>query len=177
MAYLGEEMDVNFIGSAMGLYISGNALGGMTGRIGSALLCDYVSWHTAITIVGIISLLFSLIVLKSLPPSTNFRQRPFQTGYLFTSLYQHLHDPGLLCLYGLAFLGGWVEQIGGMLGNDTARTIGTIASLVMPSESLWQLAAHHMQPPIMSRLGLTPFSPASVPTPAMVAATSRLVLS
>jgi YNFM family putative membrane transporter len=111
MAYLGEEMDVNSIGSAMGLYISGNALGGMTGRIGSALLCDYVPWHTAITIVGAISLLLSLVVLKSLPPSSNFRQRPFQTGYLFTSLYQHLQEPGLLCLYGLAFLtmGGFVS--------------------------------------------------------------------
>jgi YNFM family putative membrane transporter len=111
MAYLGEEMDVSSIGSAMGLYISGNALGGMTGRIGSALLCDYVPWHTAMAIVGVISLLLSLVVLKSLPPSTNFRQRPFQTGYLFTSLYQHLHEPGLLCLYGLAFLtmGGFVS--------------------------------------------------------------------
>jgi YNFM family putative membrane transporter len=111
MAYLGEEMDATSIGSAMGLYISGNALGGMTGRIGSALLCDYLPWHTAIAIVGVISLLLSLVVLKSLPPSTNFRQRPFLTGYLFTSLYQHLHEPGLLCLYGLAFLtmGGFVS--------------------------------------------------------------------
>jgi YNFM family putative membrane transporter len=111
MAYLGEEMDAASIGSAMGLYISGNALGGMTGRIGAALLCDYVHWHTAIAIVGFISLLLSLVVLKNLPPSTNFRQRPFQAGYLFTSLYRHLHEPGLLCLYGLAFLamGGFVS--------------------------------------------------------------------
>jgi YNFM family putative membrane transporter len=111
MAYLGEEMDAASIGSAMGLYISGNALGGMSGRIGSALLCDYMPWHTAIALVGVISLLFSLVVLKNLPPSTNFRQRPFQAGYLFTSLYRHLHEPGLLCLYGLAFLtmGGFVS--------------------------------------------------------------------
>jgi YNFM family putative membrane transporter len=111
MAYLGEEMDVSSIGQAMGLYISGNALGGMTGRIGSALLCDYVPWHAALAIVGGISLLLSLVVLKNLPPSTNFRQRPFQSRYLFTSLYQHLKEPGLLCLYGLAFLtmGGFVS--------------------------------------------------------------------
>jgi YNFM family putative membrane transporter len=111
MAYLGEEMDMNSIGQAMGLYISGNALGGMTGRIGSALLCDYIPWHTALAFVGVISLLLSLVVMKSLPPSTNFRQRPFQAGYLFTSLYRHMHEPGLLCLYGLAFLtmGGFVS--------------------------------------------------------------------
>ena len=111
MAYLGEEMDAQAIGHAMGLYISGNAMGGMTGRIGSALLCSYMPWHMAIALIGVISLLLSLVFLKSLPPSTNFRQRPFRIRYLFTSLYQNLHDPGLLCLYALAFLsmGGFVS--------------------------------------------------------------------
>src|SRR5664279_2181406 len=89
----------------MGLYISGNAVGGMSGRIGSALLCEHLPWHTAIGIIGLFSLLLSLVFLKSLPPSTNFRQRPFRIRYLFTSLGQHLRDPGLLCLYGMAFLG------------------------------------------------------------------------
>jgi len=73
-----------------------------------------------------------------------------------------------LGLYGLAFLGGWVEQIGTIAGNDTARTIGTVVSLMMPSESLWQLAAHNMQPPMMGALTISPFSPASVPTLAVV---------
>lgn len=111
MAYLGEEMDAQAIGHAMGLYISGNALGGMSGRIGSALLCEYVPWHTAIAFIGIVSLLLSLLFLKSLPPSRNFRQRPFEVSYLFTSLLQHLRDPGLHCLYALAFLsmGGFVS--------------------------------------------------------------------
>lgn len=111
MAYLGEEMDAQAVGHAMGLYISGNALGGMTGRIGSALLCEYVPWHSAIALIGVVSLLLSLVFLKSLPPSTNFHQRPFRLHYLFTSLLQHLHDPGLLCLYALAFLsmGGFIS--------------------------------------------------------------------
>lgn len=111
MAYLGEEMDAESIGHAMGLYISGNALGGMSGRIGSALLCRYVPWHSAIALIGAIGLLLSLVFFKSLPPSTNFQQRPFQLRYLFTSLFQHLHDPALLCLYALAFLsmGGFIS--------------------------------------------------------------------
>jgi len=111
MAYLGEEMDAESIGHAMGLYISGNALGGMAGRIGSALLCRYVPWHSAIALIGVLGLVLSLVFLKSLPPSTNFQQRPFRLRYLFTSLFQHLHDPGLLCLYALAFLsmGGFIS--------------------------------------------------------------------
>ncbi len=72
-------------------------------------------------------------------------------------------------LYGLAFVGGWVEQIGTMMGNVTARSVGIVSSLVMPSESLWQLASYSMQPPLVRDVGITPFSVASVPSDAMVA--------
>lgn len=111
MAYLGEEMDSHAIGSAMGLYISGNALGGMSGRIGSALLCDHFPWQTSIALIGIVSLGLSLVFLRSLPPSVNFKRRPFRTSYLFSSLLQQLRDPGLICLYALAFLsmGGFIS--------------------------------------------------------------------
>ena len=71
-------------------------------------------------------------------------------------------------LYGLAFVGNWVEQIGTYVDNQAARNVGTIASLVMPAEALWQRAAWLMQPAIMRELQVTPLSPASVPSPAMV---------
>jgi hypothetical protein len=70
--------------------------------------------------------------------------------------------------FGLAFLGGWVEQVAVFTRNDAARYVGTVASLIMPSESMWTLAAAHMQPPLMREMSLTPFSPASVPSAAMV---------
>src|SRR5262249_32961574 len=75
----------------------------------------------------------------------------------------------VLGLYGLAFIGGWMEQIGTLLGNGTARYLGITASLIVPSEALWLLAAHNMQPLVARDLNLTPFSPASVPSPAMLA--------
>lgn len=77
---------------------------------------------------------------------------------------------GVLCfgVFGLAFIGGWMEQLGTRLGSPTTRTVGIVASLLVPSESLWQLAAYNMQPPIMRDIALTPFSPASIPSPAMV---------
>jgi Cu-processing system permease protein len=71
-------------------------------------------------------------------------------------------------LFGLAFIGGWIEQIGSLFQNETARYIGVVTSLIVPSESLWQLAAYNMQPAMMRELNLTPFSPASVPSNAMV---------
>jgi ABC-type transport system involved in multi-copper enzyme maturation permease subunit len=72
-------------------------------------------------------------------------------------------------LFGLAFIGGWIEQVGAIFQNETARYIGILASLLVPSESLWQLAAYNMQPALMRDISLTPFSPASVPSSAMVA--------
>lgn len=71
-------------------------------------------------------------------------------------------------LFGLGFIGGWIEQIGALFANETARSIGIMASLLVPGESLWQLAAYSMQPAIMRDLTLTPFTPASVPSNAMV---------
>jgi ABC-type transport system involved in multi-copper enzyme maturation permease subunit len=71
-------------------------------------------------------------------------------------------------LYGIAFIGGWVEQIGTMAGNAPAQYVGTVASLLMPTEALWQRAAYHMQPSLMRDLQMTPFSPASLPSIAMV---------
>lgn len=71
-------------------------------------------------------------------------------------------------LFGIAFIGNWVEQIGTYAGNNAAQQVGTVASLLMPSESIWQLASSQMQPSILRELGNSPFSPVSVPTPAMV---------
>lgn len=71
-------------------------------------------------------------------------------------------------LYGLAFIGGWIEQIGTMVGNVAARYIGIATSLFVPSESLWQLASYYMQPSLARDVQIGPFVTASVPSPAMV---------
>lgn len=71
-------------------------------------------------------------------------------------------------LYGLAFIGGWIEQIATLANNAAARNVGTVASLLVPTEAMWTLAAHLMQPRLLAELHLTPFSPAAVPSAAMV---------
>ena len=74
----------------------------------------------------------------------------------------------VFALYGLAFIGSWVEQIGTMAGNANARYVGTVASLIMPTEALYQRAAYFMQPSMMRDLHMTPFATASLPSEAMV---------
>lgn len=105
MAYLGEEIEPASLGTAMGLYIGGNAVGGMTGRIYTAAVTDYFSWRTAIGTVGVLCLVLSLYFARTLPASANFRRRPFAVRALTASLVSHLRDPGLLSLYGIIFVG------------------------------------------------------------------------
>ena len=71
-------------------------------------------------------------------------------------------------LYGLAFIGGWMEQIGTLLGNNIAQNFGVVTSLLVPTEAMWQLAAYNMQPPVVRDAAITPFSVSSVPSTGMV---------
>jgi len=80
-------------------------------------------------------------------------------------------------LYGLGFIGGWIEQFGAMLQNQTAIKVGIIASLIIPSESLWKRAAFEMQTPLAGVLGMSPFSTVSVPSPLMIGYTVLYLLA
>ena len=71
-------------------------------------------------------------------------------------------------LYGLAFIGGWIEQIGSFINNQTAVNIGILCSLILPGETLWKRAAYEMQSPLVAAFGVSPFSTTSVPSPLMV---------
>ena len=71
-------------------------------------------------------------------------------------------------LYGIAFIGGWVEQFGAFLKNQTAMNIGIFCSLVMPSEAIWRRASFLMESPLVSAMGVSPFASSSVPSPIMI---------
>jgi ABC-type transport system involved in multi-copper enzyme maturation permease subunit len=73
-------------------------------------------------------------------------------------------------LFGLAFMGGWVEQIGALVQNQTAQNIGVISSLLIPSDALWRLAAYTMQSPIVREVAVaTPLGSTTLPSNAMIA--------
>jgi YNFM family putative membrane transporter len=104
MAYLGEEIDPKSLGMAMGLYISGNSIGGMAGRIISGMLTDYFSWHIALIGIGIISLFASLVFWMILPKSSHFKPQKFAIKQLVSSLFSQFKEPGLIYLFIIGFL-------------------------------------------------------------------------
>ena len=70
--------------------------------------------------------------------------------------------------YGVAFIAGWMEQILSMFGNSTARHVGTVVSLLSPSDAMWRRAAYEMQPLATVVLQNGPFGVVSVPSAVMI---------
>src|SRR5262249_595623 len=68
----------------------------------------------------------------------------------------------VLGLHGLAFIGGWIEQVGAIANSPRAVSVGIIASVLMPSEALWRRAAYEMQSQIAGAMRMTPFGTESV---------------
>ncbi len=77
----------------------------------------------------------------------------------------------VLGLFGVAFIGGWMEAFGSLMQNETVVNIGILSSLIMPSEAMWRWAAYLMQPPFLRTLYASPFGSGSQPSLAMVAYT------
>lgn len=104
MTYLSEEIHPSHIGLAMGLYIGGNAIGGMSGRVITGVLIDYVSWHIALMVVGALALIAAAVFWKVLPESRNFRARSLQPRSLIDGFVMQFRDAGLPLLFLEAFL-------------------------------------------------------------------------
>ena len=112
MAYLAEEVEPESLGSVMGLYVAGNAVGGMAGRLLTGLLADATgSWRYAIAIIGVLGLLAALVFIRFLPPSRRFQ--PAAAGRLGSHLrgIAALFRDGLLpwiFVCGFLLMGGFV---------------------------------------------------------------------
>jgi Cu-processing system permease protein len=89
----------------------------------------------------------------------------FMFGTWFSSLTNGVIVLGLL---GLAFLGGWLEQLSGFTEGSRLVMVGIVSSLVMPSEAVWRRAAFEMQSPLAGSLQFSPFADISVPSMAMI---------
>jgi YNFM family putative membrane transporter len=105
MAWLSEEIDPAHLGKSMGLYVSGTAFGAMMGRIGIGVLTEYVSWRSALGILGVLCFISSIGFWYLLPASRHFERNPgMNVRYHLSKWWLHLSTPKLLCLYLIAFL-------------------------------------------------------------------------
>jgi ABC-type transport system involved in multi-copper enzyme maturation permease subunit len=90
----------------------------------------------------------------------------FLFGTWFSTLTNGVIVLGLL---GLAFMGGWLEQMSGFTEGSRLATVGIVSSLIMPSEAIWRRAAYDMESPLAGSLQISPFADVSVPNLNMIA--------
>ncbi len=104
MTYLSEEIHPSVVAFSMGLYISGNSIGGMSGRLVSGVLTDFFSWRIAVAVVGLFALASAIMFWRILPPSKHFRPSSLKPQKMLINFKLHWRDSGLPMLFAEGFL-------------------------------------------------------------------------
>ncbi|EJL51351.1 arabinose efflux permease family protein [Rhizobium sp. CF122] len=105
MAYLSEEIDPRGLGASMGLYIAGNAFGGMAGRVVTGTLAEFFSWRIALGTLGMLGLAAAIGFFLLLPASRNFKPRKgFDARFHVKAWVSHISNPALPLLFAVGFL-------------------------------------------------------------------------
>ncbi|RXT05695.1 MFS transporter [Ammoniphilus sp. CFH 90114] len=102
MAYMAEEFSPAALSLAIGLYISANSLGGLSGRLISGAAADLWGWEASFWVIGLLGLSFFFLFVWMLPASKQFKKVPFDVRQALGGLTRHLRNPVL----SVAFLVG-----------------------------------------------------------------------
>lgn len=104
MTYLSEEIHPGYVALSMGLYISGNSIGGMSGRLITGVVADYANWRIAVLILGTFALFGAFLFWRLLPASRHFRASSLKPKSLWKYLILHCRDDGLPWLFAIGFI-------------------------------------------------------------------------
>ncbi len=151
MAYLGEEISASSRGKVMGMYIAGNALGGMFGRFLSAVVTQYSSWHYGLAALALVGIICTILFWRLLPQARHFKTRSLAPDALWVDVRRIYADPGLPWLFTTAFsiMGAFVSiynYLGFRLSeapyNLGPAAIGTVFLLYALGSASSALAGH-----------------------------------
>ncbi|MGF1427423.1 MFS transporter [Kitasatospora sp. LaBMicrA B282] len=104
MAYLAEEIHPAALPSAMGLYVAGNSIGGMAGRLLAGWTGAAWGWRWGLASSALLALLAVLAFRLLIPTARHFRRTPLDARALARTIGAHLGNPLLLRLYALGLL-------------------------------------------------------------------------
>ena len=105
MAWLSEELDEDILPRAMGLYIAGNTLGGIAGRLIPTGLLDFTGWRGALLGSAAVSAIFAVLFVILLPKQENFRPKKLHFKAEIRAMINHWRNLELGLLFLFAFLG------------------------------------------------------------------------
>jgi YNFM family putative membrane transporter len=104
LAYLTEEVEISVVALAISMYLSGNTIGGMSGRILATLLAGEFGWRNAVLVIGLQSLVLGLIFWKLFPDSKFFKPQKTDYHLKMKQMKRLIRDSYMLRLYFIAAL-------------------------------------------------------------------------
>lgn len=105
MTWLSEELHPRDLGRAMGLYIAGNTVGGLMGRLIPAGLLEFTHWQFALFGASAATLTFTVVMVALLPKQQLFQPKKITLKYELSAMVGHWRNPRLALLFATAFLG------------------------------------------------------------------------
>lgn len=102
IAYVSEEWAGAGVGAAMAIYVTGNVLGGFSGRVLSGLVTDTLGWRWAFVLLSSLTLLGAIASWLWLPSSRNFMGKKNIRSSL-QAMALHLRNPRLIAAYAVGF--------------------------------------------------------------------------
>lgn len=102
LSYLNEELDPATIGFSISLYLSGNTVGGMYGRVLAGLVASNYSWRIATLTIAISSLICALAFLFWFPKSKHFVPNNLPIRIRLARMRIFLSHPFFLALFFVA---------------------------------------------------------------------------
>lgn len=102
MAYVGEEWPPAEVPEVVSLYTGGTALGGVSGRLVTAVAADFLGWRDAFILLGVVNLAAGLLIWSLLPAAKGWRPSGSLTETLRAAA-GHLRNPRLVATFGIGF--------------------------------------------------------------------------
>jgi YNFM family putative membrane transporter len=135
VAHLGDEVHPAELGTAIGVYVAGNTLGGISGRLIPGLVEESSSWRAAVALLGAVALVAALTFTKLLPAARRRSSRATGAREHVGAVRDLVSDGSVvrLCLLAFLLMGGFVATYNYLTFRLEASPLGlstTVTSLL-----------------------------------------------
>ncbi|MDX3646212.1 MFS transporter, partial [Streptomyces sp. MB09-02B] len=103
-AYLAEEVRPKALITAIGLFVAGNSVGGMSGRVVTGWVAQEWGWRVALAVLGMIAVGCAVAFRVLLPAPRHFVAGSLRPKVLARTVRAHLGNPLLRRLYAIGAL-------------------------------------------------------------------------
>ncbi|UIX31251.1 MFS transporter [Streptomyces sp. GQFP] len=103
-AYLAEEVRPKALITAIGLFVAGNSVGGMSGRVITGWVAQEWGWRAAVAVIGVVAVGCAVAFRLLLPAPRHFRTGSLRPRVLARTVRTHLSNPLLRRLYAIGAL-------------------------------------------------------------------------